>query len=134
MNEVWVVQHSYDLDGCEETKFIGVYSTKRKAQAAVTRLRKQPGFCDRPKDFFIDPFTLDVDHWTEGFCTLANIQVRNLSSVGPEWIVVTAVVLPNGNYQISKDQDEDDESWQFKDNDIVRCEDGYAIELAKDDV
>jgi len=43
MNEVWVVQHSYDLDGCEETKFIGVYSSKRKAHDAVARLRKQPG-------------------------------------------------------------------------------------------
>jgi len=132
MNEVWVVQHSYDLDGCEETKFIGVYSSKRKAHDAVARLRTQSGFRDHPKCFFVDQYTLDADHWIEGFCTVANIQVRNLSNVGPEWIVVTAKVLPNGNYRISKDQYENDEGWQFKDNEVVRCEDGYAVELAKD--
>jgi len=132
MNEVWVVQHSYDEDGYEETKFIGVYSTKRKAQAAVNRLRKQPGFSDRPRDFFVDSYELDIDHWTEGFVTVAHILVKNLSSEGPEWIVVTSHVLPNGTFRIRKDQGESDENWQFKDNAVVRCENSYAVELAKD--
>lgn len=131
MNEVWIVQHSYDLDGCEETKFIGVYSSRGKAQAAVVRLRKQPGFCERPKCFFVYRYTLNVDHWTEGFYTLSNIQVRNLSTEGPEWIVVEAHALPDGNYKIKKHKTEDDDSWQFKDNTVVRCKDGYAVELVK---
>ena len=70
MRSVYVLQHSYELGGCDETKFIGVYSTRRRAQAAVRRLRRQPGFRDRPNDFHIDEYAIDRDHWVEGFFTM----------------------------------------------------------------
>ena len=77
MRPVYILQHSYDLDDCTETKFIGVYSTRKKAQAVVRRLRKQPGFDDRPEDFYIGEYSLDMDHWTEGFVTMRGArQVR----------------------------------------------------------
>ena len=69
MERVFVVQHSYTLGECEETKMIGVYSTLRRAQAAVVRLGKQPGFRRRPKCFCIGVYPLDKDHWVEGFFT-----------------------------------------------------------------
>jgi homoserine kinase type II len=68
MTTVFIVQHGYEDDaGCEEVKFIGVYSSEASAQAAVGRLRSQPGFRDRPGDFYIDPYVLDQDHWSDGY-------------------------------------------------------------------
>ena len=64
---VFVLQHSYELDWCDETKFIGVYRTRESAEAAIARLRLEPGFQTRPDDFSIDRYELDQDHWVEGF-------------------------------------------------------------------
>lgn len=68
---VYVLQHSHELDGCDETKMIGVYSSQQLAEAAIERLRQQPGFKDHPNDFFIDPYPLDQDHWTQGFVVVS---------------------------------------------------------------
>ena len=66
---VFVVQHEYERDGCAEGEFIGVSSSFEAAEAAVKRLRSQPGFRDHPQDFHIDHYPLDRDHWAEGFIT-----------------------------------------------------------------
>jgi len=66
---VYVLQHSYELDGCDETKVIGVYSSPATAEGAQQRLRLQPGFSDHPDAFALDAYELDVDHWKEGFTT-----------------------------------------------------------------
>ena len=55
VKSVFVVQHSYELDGCGETKFIGVYTTRQAAEDGA------------------DEFPLDLDHWTEGFVTEAGV-------------------------------------------------------------
>jgi homoserine kinase type II len=67
MGSVYVVQHSYEHAGRDEVKFIGVYSTRQSAEAAVERTRKLPGFREHPDDFHIDEYALDEDSWTEGF-------------------------------------------------------------------
>jgi hypothetical protein len=65
------VQHVRQLrDGAEDVKFIGVYSSRALAAAAVGRLGAQPGFRDTPDGFHIDSYTVDADHWTEGFVSL----------------------------------------------------------------
>jgi len=69
VKSVFVVQHSYELDGCGETKFIGVYTTRQAAEDAIRRLKLTPGFRDHPADFSVDGYPLDLDHWTEGFVT-----------------------------------------------------------------
>lgn len=51
----------------EDVKLIGAYASEAAAQAAIERLRKQPGFRDYPDDFTIDAYEIDKDHWTEGF-------------------------------------------------------------------
>jgi hypothetical protein len=65
---------SYDLDGnCYEgmdrsdCSLIGVYSDRDKAEAAVERAKLLPGFREHPETFVVDPYTLNEDHWTEGF-------------------------------------------------------------------
>ena len=71
VTSVFVVQHSYELDGCEETKFIGVYTTRQAADEAIRRLQLTRGFRDHPAEFSVDEYPLDLDHWTEGFVTEA---------------------------------------------------------------
>lgn len=71
MKIVFILQHSYELSetGAKETKLIGVYSSKTKAEAAIGRLSKQPGFKDFPDCFHIDEYEIDQDNWCEGFAT-----------------------------------------------------------------
>ena len=66
---VYVLQHSYELDGCEETKVIGIYRSAASAEGAQQRLRSQPGFRDHADNFVVDAYELDVDNWKEGFIT-----------------------------------------------------------------
>lgn len=83
MQTVFVLQHLHLLpDGEEDIKLIGVYSSRESALRAVDRLRLMPGFRDLPalvadlgegpgegSGFYLDPYTLDVDGWAEGFET-----------------------------------------------------------------
>ena len=59
-------------DGAEDVKFIGVYSSRENAQAAIVRLAKAPGFSETPEGFHIDEYQVDMDQWVEGYSTLAN--------------------------------------------------------------
>jgi hypothetical protein len=73
MTKVYVLQHEHVMeDGTEDVKFIGVYSTRENAQAAVTRLTQAPGFSDAPAGFHIDEYAVDKDQWVEGYSTLAS--------------------------------------------------------------
>lgn len=67
--DVFVVQHVHVLDDDDE-KLIGVYSSKIHAEAAVRRLRLQPGFSETPDGFTIDLYRVDQDHWCGGFVTI----------------------------------------------------------------
>ena len=67
---VFVVQHQHELDGCDEVKFIGVYSSEERASEAVDCAKELPGFRDYPDGFSVDPCEVDMDHWTEGFVTV----------------------------------------------------------------
>lgn len=128
MKSVFVLEHSYDLDGNDETKFIGVYSSKEEAEKAINRLSKQNGFKYRLDGFHIEEYELNKDHWSEGFATITSIQVKSLENT---WITVVAECLPNDLYEIVEKQ-ENEKLGEFKDGDIVKCKekDGvlYAIE------
>src|ERR1051325_8199517 len=68
--EVYVLHHVYKRDESEESKMLGVYSTRERAEEAIERLKVQPGFVDYPTGFEIDPYNLDEDEWEEGFVTV----------------------------------------------------------------
>ena len=73
MTKVYVLQHVHSCDdGAEDVKFIGVYSSRENAQAAVARLSQAPGFSEAPAGFHIDEYHVDKDQWVEGYSTLAN--------------------------------------------------------------
>lgn len=69
--EVFLLWHVHTTDdGEEDEKLIGVYSTRREAEAAIRRVNDQPGFIDTPEGFLIDPYVVNEDHWTEGYTTV----------------------------------------------------------------
>ena len=68
---VFVLQHvAREDEDDEDVKFIGVYSSRSSAEAAVTRIVVQPGFADFPDGFHIDEYEIDRDHWVEGFVSI----------------------------------------------------------------
>ena len=72
MTKVYVLQHVHSLEGdAEDVKFIGVYSSRENAEAAIKRLSQAPGFSDAQAGFHIDEYQLDKDQWVEGYSTLA---------------------------------------------------------------
>lgn len=46
---------------------IGVYSSNEEARAAIERMKDKPGFADSPQCFEVSPYSVDQDHWTDGF-------------------------------------------------------------------
>ena len=71
MTSVYLLQHARPSpNGHEEVKLIGIYSSRQRAEAAIERLRSQPGFAGIPDGFTLDEYDLDRDHWAEGFVTL----------------------------------------------------------------
>lgn len=131
MKTVFVLQHSYEIGGHDETKFIGVYSSQGQANLAVNRLKEMPGFRDRQENFEISEYEIDKDHWTEGYASMIGI---NVPSKTGGWTTVQAECLPNKTYKIHELY-ENDLLGQFKHLDIVECEERdnllYAIKLAK---
>jgi hypothetical protein len=68
---VYPLCHEYELDNGEvESKGLGTFSSREKAQEAIERYRLLPGFRDRPDGFVIYESILDQDAaWTEGYIT-----------------------------------------------------------------
>ena len=83
---LWHVRHARNLDGSpvehrddegellvdeefDDVKLIGVFSNEESVQAAIVRACGRDGFRDEPDCFMFDSYTLDEDHWTEGFYT-----------------------------------------------------------------
>ena len=72
MASVFVLQHVHSReDGAEDVKFIGVYSSREKADAAVVRLSRLPGFSSAPDGFHVDEYCVDQDQWAEGYVVVA---------------------------------------------------------------
>ena len=70
MKSVFVLQHVHAFaNDDEEVKFIGVYSSKEKAENAISRLIRKPGFKETKEGFCIDEYELNADHWAEGYVT-----------------------------------------------------------------
>jgi hypothetical protein len=72
MPMVYGLQHVHSLeDGGEDVKFIGVYSSRENALAAIARLSRAPGFSDALEGFCIDEYQVDKDQWVEGYSTIS---------------------------------------------------------------
>jgi hypothetical protein len=68
--KVYILVHIYLLNGEEQEKWIGIYSTEERARLARNRAVRLPGFCDHPEGFDILEATVDEDWWDTGFITV----------------------------------------------------------------
>jgi homoserine kinase type II len=73
MSSVFILQHVHTQNDVEDVKFIGVYSSREKAQAALARMESLPGFANEPDGFHIDEYRMDQDQWTEGYVTVTEV-------------------------------------------------------------
>lgn len=117
MKNVYVLEHSYNIGDRDDTKFIGVYETRKLANEAIERLVDKPGFRDRPDNFLISEIKLNSGSWTEGYSTLINIKAKDK---GGNLITVQAEYLINGLYKIFGTEADDLD--EFQQLDIVDCE------------
>jgi hypothetical protein len=70
--EVYLLWHTHvddRLEGGEDIKLIGVYSSIDEANSAIQRKGQCEGFIDHKDGFEISTYTLNKDSWTEGFVT-----------------------------------------------------------------
>ena len=118
MNSFFILHHEYEWCNRDEIKLLGVYATEPDAQAAMLRLREQPGFRDWPDGFTITEYEVGVDHWTEGFITDVPILIasRTDSNVyhiaGSNW-------RPGDLYEITDISNPEDAT--FSVGDVVKC-------------
>lgn len=68
MDHVFLLQHSYEYEGVEETKIIGIYRTEAEAREVIEHYRKLEGFKRYPDDFCLDKYPLGKNMWPSGFC------------------------------------------------------------------
>ena len=68
---IYVLEHVYKRrDGEYEEKLLGSYSSRAKAQQAIKRYKKLPGFRQHPDSFMVFESALDQDTgWIQGFFT-----------------------------------------------------------------
>ena len=71
MNRVYLLQHSYlygENNENEETKILGIFDSREKAQDKIKEYIKLPGFKDFAEECFsIDEYQLNFGEWSEGF-------------------------------------------------------------------
>jgi hypothetical protein len=65
---VFLAKHVFEYsDGHDNLRVIGVFSSDRKARAAIRQVRKKPGFRERKRKFEVSRCVLDSAYWTEGY-------------------------------------------------------------------
>ena len=130
MSSVFIVHHTYEWCGRDETKLIGAYATQAEAESAVSRVHDQPGFRDSPGGFSVEEHELGKDSWAEGFSIIVNIFVvskvakEEYHTVGSEW-------RPGDLYEICH-IDDGACDLAFAVGDVVVCEEGLNDEYPQD--
>ena len=67
---VYLLWHEHEVEGCDHTKLLGVFSEERLAQDAMERMKDQPGFRDEPNGLTIAECIVNRDWWPEGFVSM----------------------------------------------------------------
>lgn len=68
LKSIFSVTHSYTIDRyLDDERFIGVFSSEKKAEEAISILKKQNGFTLHPDDFDISEIEINFLLWKSGF-------------------------------------------------------------------
>ncbi|HYF34258.1 MAG TPA: hypothetical protein VD994_03120 [Prosthecobacter sp.] len=95
MKVVYSLWHRYTTRSWNDVeRLLGVYSTRARAEAAIRRLKGQPGFRRRPDGFEIDDETLDFTQLRQGFITVrAGKKARMSRPKFPAFCAAAAALL-----------------------------------------
>ncbi len=74
----------------------------------------------------ISEYELNKDYWVEGYSVMTTIMVKDITD---NWKAVSAAVQPDNTYGIVEKY-ENDILGEFKDSDIVRCDEREGILFA----
>jgi hypothetical protein len=80
MTEVFLLLHTHideSLEGGEQIKIIGVYSSELNAEKTLRNYVSKPGFNKQPDNFEIVSYKLDRDGWVDGFFTTDSSESSN---------------------------------------------------------
>ena len=69
---VLILWHTELPGGGEDSKLLGVYSSRRAAEAAQARTVQLPGFRDAPDGFWTGRYEINQDLWPEGYVTVSD--------------------------------------------------------------
>ena len=71
MKYVYLLQHTYfhgENNKYEETKIIGIFESRIKAEETISKYSELPGFKEFSDECFsIDEYQLNAEEWAEGF-------------------------------------------------------------------
>ena len=62
-----MLEHYYENNEYEDTKYIGVFSDKKKAHEALEMIKKRSGFNKSSDGFCISEICINKSSWSEGF-------------------------------------------------------------------
>ena len=68
MGPLFILLHSLAETG--RVKVVGIYTSRKLAEAAEKRTRLLPGFAEEPEGFTIERYEVDEDHGLRGFVRL----------------------------------------------------------------
>lgn len=68
---IYILEHVIPkLDGEDEMKMLGVYSSRQKARDAVKKYKRLPGFKRYPRNFCVSRSEINKMEWAEGFVSM----------------------------------------------------------------
>ncbi|MBD5135421.1 MAG: hypothetical protein HDT39_05585 [Lachnospiraceae bacterium] len=106
MKKVYLLIHTYEFCDSIETKFLGIYSTRKKAEEAKARFLPLKGFNKYPESCFdISSFFLDEDSrsWSYGFVDSHEIY--------DEFVELTSIINEIAGIEKSPEDSWDDQNY-----------------------
>lgn len=67
MEKVYLLEHCYVNDEYEDTKYMGVFSDKKKAREALEIIKQRSDFNKFPDGFLVSEMILDKIYWEKCF-------------------------------------------------------------------
>lgn len=80
-NAVFFLWYEFEGESYEEddSKLVGVYSSRGAALAALDRLKDKPGFREADNNCLqIEEYELGLIHWEDGYCSV-DVALQNLT-------------------------------------------------------
>ena len=59
-----------DEEAGDDSKLLGVYSSRARVDQRIQEARLLPGFSEEPNFFYVQAATLDENEWPDGFVTV----------------------------------------------------------------